>query len=56
MIPTVSMLNPPEEFTSTAKVRIAPTTNKNKLKPMPTSYLLADAQGVRVGIGNSHDL
>ncbi len=34
MIPTVLRLNP-EVFTSTAKVRMAPTTNKNRLKPIP---------------------
>jgi hypothetical protein len=27
-----------------AKVRMAPTTNKNRLKPIPTWYLLDDAQ------------
>src|SRR5215211_982038 len=43
MIPTVLRLNPLEEFTSTAKVRMAPTTNKNRLKPIPTWYLLDDA-------------
>jgi hypothetical protein len=40
----VSMLNPLEVFTSTAKVKMAPTTNKNRLKPIPMSYLLDNAR------------
>src|SRR5919106_3743693 len=44
MIPTVLRLNP-EVFASTAKVRMAPTTNKNRLKPIPTSYLLGPCVG-----------
>jgi hypothetical protein len=39
----------PEVLTSTAKVRIAPMTNKKMLKPIPTSCLL-DSAGLPSGL------
>jgi hypothetical protein len=51
MIPTVLMLNP-EASTSTAKVRIAPMTNKKMLKPIPPSRLLRHrGSAVRAAVG-----
>jgi hypothetical protein len=49
MIPTVLMLKP-EVVTSTAKVKMAPTTNRKMLTPrLKAARLLQDASTVTVG-------